>query len=171
MKMLSRVDANVAVEINRQFPQLKQIRELDSDGGMQRLAISVFDHWLDDESEWHLLDCFEGEERVRRNQKFAQHWAALFDLTPVYTLRHRGRWPAKAKLVLKRYTDHEGFLRQSRFNDYGVPSQFIILPELGCIYAAGWDDTNILYFQNKEQAAPVLELATKAGLFCLNPNR
>jgi hypothetical protein len=78
---------------------------------------------------------------------------------------------AKTKLVLKRYTDREGFLRQSRFNDYGVPSQFIILPELGCIYAAGWDDTNILYFQNKEQAAPVLELATKAGLFCLNPNR
>jgi hypothetical protein len=168
MKMLSGIDANVAAKIHRQFPQLKQIKELDSDGGMKRLAISVFDHWLDNESEWHLMDCFEGEERLRRNRKFEHHWAALYDLTPIYTLRHRGRWPAKYKLVLKRYTDRDGFLRQSRFSDHGVPSQFVILPELGCIYEASWDDTNILYFHNREQAEPILELARKAGLHCLS---
>jgi hypothetical protein len=167
MKMLSRVDANVVKQIKQQFPTLNDIWQLGADGGMHRVAISVFDHWLDDEAEWHLMACFEGEERASRNKKLEAHWAALFDLTPVYTLRYRGRWPAKAQPVLKRYTNREGFLMQSRFDKRHPPSQFLIMPELGCICAAGWDDTNILYFHDKEQAAPVLELATKAGLFCL----
>ena len=167
MKMLSRAEASVTEEIRRQFPQLQQIRELAGDGGLQGMAISVFDHWLEDESEWHLLDCYEGAERERRNRLFAQHWAALYDLTPIYTVRYRGRWPAKAKLVIKRYNDKDGYLRQCRYSDYGVPTQFIIMPELGCIYAAGWDDTNILYYRDAALAAPVLKLATEAGLHCL----
>ena len=69
--MLSRVDANLAEQINQQFPGLKDIWQLGADGGMQRVAVSVFDHWLDDESEWHLMACFEGEERERRNQKLS----------------------------------------------------------------------------------------------------
>src|SRR5574343_41987 len=93
MKMLSRAEASVTEEIQRQFPQLQQIRELAGDGGLQGMAISVFDHWLEDESEWHLLDCYEGAERERRNRLFDQHWSALYDLTPIYTVRYRGRWP------------------------------------------------------------------------------
>jgi len=165
--MLTRVDANLAEQISKQFPNLNDIWQLGADGGMQRVAISVFDHWLDDESEWHLMACFEGEERERRNQKMLAHWAALYDLTPVYTLRYRGRWPAKAKTFIKRYTDRDGFLIQSRYDKHHPPSQFLIMPDLGCICAAGWDDTNILYFHDKAQAAPVLELASKAGLFVL----
>jgi hypothetical protein len=69
-------------------------------------------------------------------------------------VRYRGRWPAKAKLVIKRYDDKAGYLRQCRYSDYGVPTQFIIMPELGCIYAAGWDDTNILYYRDAASPRP-----------------
>lgn len=114
------------------------------------------------------MDCFDGPERVRRDQMLGAHWAAVFDLAPAYTLRWRGRWPKKAKLVLKRYTSREGFLSQTRFNKLKAPTQFLILPELGCIYRAGWDDTNILYYQEQEKVEAVLELATRCGLFMLS---
>jgi len=168
MKILSRVSDVETDLIHQQFPLLKKVLEKDSDGGMQKIAISVFDHWLRDESEWYLMDRFEGPERIIRDKKLEAHWAAIFDLTPAYTIRYRGRWPNKAKLVLKRYTNREGFLSQSRLRMTKRPSQFVILPKLECIYAAGWDDTNILYFKDKEVAKPVLDLAAKAGLFHLN---
>jgi hypothetical protein len=167
MKILSRVSDVEADLIHQKFPLLEKVLEKESDGGMQKIAISVFDHWLRDESEWYLMDCFEGPERIIRDRKLEAHWAAIFDITPAYTIRYRGRWPRKAKLVLKRYTNREGFLSQSRLSMTKRPSQFLILPKLECIYAAGWDDTNILYFKNMELAKPVLDLATKAGLFHL----
>jgi hypothetical protein len=168
MKILSRASEEETQFIHQQFPLIREIFEKDSDGGMQKIAISIFDHWLNDESEWHLMDCFDGPERVRRDKTFEAHWAAIFDQTPVYTVRWRGRWPKKTKLVLKRYTSREGFLQQSRFNKLKSPTQFLILPELGCIYAAGWDDTNILYFHDSGKAQPVLQLACEAGLHTLS---
>lgn len=168
MKILSRVSDVEANLIHQQFPLLEKVLEKESGGGMQKIAISVFDHWLSDESEWHLLDCFKGPERIIRDRKLEAHWAEIFDLTPAYTIRYRGRWPNKAKLVLKRYTNREGFLSQSSLRMTKRPSQFLILPKLECIYAAGWDDTNILYFKNEELVKPVLDLATKVGLFHLN---
>ncbi len=167
MKILSRVSDAEAHLIHEQFPLLERILEKDSDGGLQKIAISVFDHWLRAESEWHLMDCFDGPERMSRDQKLEAHWAAIFELTPSYTVRFRGRWPKKAKLVLKRYTSRAGFLRQSKLDTKKAPSQFLILPELECIYAAGWDDTNVLYFKNKETVEPILELAIGAGLSLL----
>lgn len=168
MKILSRVSDAQAQAIHRQFPLLEKVLGRDSDGGMQKVAISIFDHWLRDESEWHLMDCFHGPERVNRDRKLENHWAAVFDTTPAFTVRYRGRWPNKAKLVLKRYTSRDGLIKHSKFNARKSPSQFLILPELGCIYAAGWDDTNILYFITREGAQPVFDAATRSGLFLLN---
>ena len=56
----------------------------------------------------------------------------------------------------------EGILNGSR-----VSSRLVAI-QLQCIYAAGWDDTNILYFKNEELVKPVLDLATKVGLFHLD---
>lgn len=168
MKILSRVSDAQAQAIHRQFPLLEKVLGRDSDGGMQKVAISIFDHWLRDESEWHLMDCFNGPERVNRDRKLEDHWAAVFDTTPAFTVRYRGRWPNKAKLVLKRYTSRDGLIKHSKFNARESPSQFLILPELGCIYAAGWDDTNILYFITREGAQPVFDAATRSGLFLLS---
>lgn len=168
MKILSRVSDADAKRINEQFSNLQVILEDGIAAGMQKVAISVFDHWLRDESEWHLMDCFDGPERHRRDQMFEAHWAAIFDLTPAYTLRWRGRWPKKAKLILKHYTSREGFLRQTRFDKLKAPTQFLILPELGCIYRAGWDDTNILYYHERTKVDEILKLAFQCDLFVLS---
>lgn len=134
---------------------------------MGRYAISVFDHWLRDESEWHLMDCFEGHERAERDRKFLAHWEAIFDSTEVYTVRWRGRWPRKSKLVIKRYIDKAGFLMQCRFDPQKSPTQFVLLPEYDCIFVASWDDTNVCFFNARERAENVASLAKQYGLYCL----
>jgi len=134
---------------------------------MGRFAISVFDHWLHDEVEWHLMDCFEGPARLNRDGKFLRHWAALFDSTEVFTVRWRGRWPHKTRLVMKKYLDRDRFLVQCRFNPRKSPKQVAILPEYDCIFVASWDDTNVCFFNSRERAEPVISLAERCGLHCL----
>jgi hypothetical protein len=168
MKILSRVPDQTAQLIWQELPEIEKIKEGHSTTDMRRVAVSVFDHWLRDEKEWPLLDCFDGEERRERDRKLLAHWAGVFDLTPAYTVRYRGRWQRKARLVLKQYTSRDGFLCQSRFDKSKSPSQFLILPELKCIYVAGWHDTNVLYFNNREKAQPVLDWALQCGLHVLS---
>ena len=163
---LQPVDKNLAAEIWAQFPELQAIKENDPNS-MSRVAISVFDHWLRDESEWHLMDCFSGAERERRDKLFREHWSLIFDATPVYTLRYRGRWQKKAKLVLKRFSEKEFFMERSRILMNKSPSQFVILPEFDCIYAASWDDTNVLYYNDRNAAEPILKFARNVGLHSL----
>lgn len=166
MKILSAVDAEAQTALKRQFPQFQAVLECDSHS-MGRFAISVFDHWLHDESEWHLMDCYEGAERIARDKKFLAHWESLFDATDVYTIRYRGRWPHKSNLVFKKYLDKTGFLDRCRFNPHMAPTQFVLLPEYDCIFVASWDDTNVAFFNSRERAEPVIALAKQCGLHCI----
>lgn len=166
MKRLQTVTATLASQLMRQFPDLLQVRQ-NEEHGMGRFAISVFDHWLRDPAEWHLLDCYSGAEREARNTKFMAHWAALFDTTEVYTIRYRGRWPRKAQMVIKRYKDRRFYLTQCRYDPVRAPEQFVILPEFDCLFAASWDDTNVAYYNDRAKATPVITLAQQLGLHCL----
>lgn len=141
MKMFQSLSHEGQDALRRQFHELQAVREIEAHS-MGRFAISVFDHWLRDESEWHLTDCFSGPERDERDRKFLGHWEALFESTEVFTVRWRGRWPRKSKLVIKKYLDKYGFLTQCRFNPRKSPTQFVVLPEFDCIFVASWDDTN-----------------------------
>ena len=166
MKMLQSLSLEEQQKLRLQFPELQAVREMENHT-MGRAAISVFDHWLRDESEWHLLDCFDGHERRERDQKFQNHWKLLFDATEIYTVRYRGQWPHKSRLVLKKYIDKNRFLQQCRFDPRKAPKQFILMPEYDCILVASWDDTNVCFFNSREHAEPVFSLARQSGLHLL----
>lgn len=165
-KRLPSILPDLSKAIFEQFPELKKVKEVDPHS-MGKVAISVFDHWLRDESEWHLLDCFSGPERQARDEKFLAHWSAIFDKTKVYTVRYRGRWPTKSKLILKRFVKRAFYIQKSRIQMHRSPNQFIVLPEFDCIYVASWDDTNVLFFNDKAKAEPILQLAENVGLHIL----
>ncbi|MES2039312.1 MAG: hypothetical protein V4495_15885 [Pseudomonadota bacterium] len=169
-KILSKLSTDKEKSIKLQFPFLQNVRENIDHGDMGRVAISVFDHWITCESEYHLLDNIDVNEQENRNKKFLSHWAAIFDATEVFTVRYRGQWPQKEKLVIKRYTDKAGYLTQCGFKMAILPSQFNILPEFDCLYVASWDDTYKLYFNDRLRAEPVLRLAEKSGLHVLEFN-
>lgn len=166
MKIFRVPDAETQASLRRQFPEFQAVLE-HRPHSMGRFAISVFDHWLRDEAEWHLLDCFDGPERTVRDRKLLAHWEALFDATEIYTIRYRGRWPHKARLVIKKYLDKNGFLERCRFDPQRAPTQFVLLPEYDCIYVDSWDDTNVVFFNSRERAKPLISLANNCGLHCL----
>lgn len=166
MKILQSLGQAAQDTLRRQFPELQAVHEKEPHS-MGGFAISVFDHWLHDEGEWHLMDCFEGPERAERDRKFLGHWEALFDSTEVFTVRWRGRWPRKSKLVIKKYLDKSGFLSQCRSDPRKSSTQFVLLPEYDCIFVASWDDTNVCFFNSRERAEPVISLAKRCGLHCL----
>jgi len=165
-KRLPSISPDLSKAIFAQFPELKKVNEVDPHS-MSRVAVSVFDHWLHDESEWHLFDCFSGPERKARDEKFLAHWSAIYDYTNVYTVRSRGRWSVKSKLVLKRFLDKPFYMQKSKILMHLSPNQFIVLPEFDCIYAASWDDTNVLFFNDRVKAEPILQLAKNVGLHIL----
>ncbi|MDP5237987.1 hypothetical protein Q9Q94_00505 [Uliginosibacterium sp. 31-16] len=166
MRLFRKASKEVQASLEALFPDLEAVLEVKPNG-MGKAAISVFDHWLRDESEWHLMDCFEGPERINRDRKFLNHWAAIFDATPVFTIRSRGRWPHKSKRVFKEYLDRDGFLRQCRFDPKKAPTQVVLLPEFDCIIVASWDDTNVVFYNHLEKAEPIIRLAKGVGLHCL----
>lgn len=166
-KILSKLSSDKEKSIKLQFPFLQNVRENIDHGDMGRVATSVFDHWITCESEYHLLDNIDVTEQENRNKKFLSHWVAIFDATEVFTVRYRGQWPQKEKLVIRQYTDKAGYLTQCRHRMSNSPFQFLILPEFDCLYVASWDDTHELYFNDRLRAKPVLYLAEKSGLHVL----
>lgn len=166
MKIFRVPDAETQALLRRQFPELQAVLEHDAHS-MGRVALSIFDHWLRDEAEWHLMTCFEGPERTARDRKFLAHWEALFHATEIYTVRYRGRWPRKSQLVFKKYLDKKGFLERCRFDPHRAPTQFVLLPEYDCIFMASWDDTNVVFFNSRERVEPLISLARDCGLHCL----
>ncbi len=166
MALFKRVSEQVHIALHTQFPELSAVRA-NEPHRMGSVAISVFDHWLRDQSEWHLMDCFEGPERLRRDAVFLLHWEAIFDAISVFTVRSRGRPPHRSRLVFKQYSEKYGYLQQCRIDQRRPPTQLVLLPEFDSIYAASWDDTNIVYFNSRERAEPILKLAQHVGLHFL----
>ncbi len=166
MRIFDALDAEAQASLRRQFPEFQAVLE-HRFHSMGRFAISVFDHWLRDESEWSLMECFEGPERIERDRKLLAHWEALFDATDVYTVRYRGRWPHNSKLMIKKHIDKIGFLDRCRIDPRKAPAQFILLPEYDCIFAASWDDTNVAFFNSRDRAEPIIAFAKSCGLHCL----
>ncbi len=131
-KILSKPGTDKENSIKLQFPFLQNIRENINHGDMRRVAISVFDHWITCESEYHLLDNIYASEQESRNKKFLAHWAAIFDVTEVFTVRYRGQWPQKEKLAIKQYTDKAGYLTQCRQKMSSSPFQFLANSRMKC---------------------------------------
>ena len=144
------------------FPEALKIKQ---QGGTEypRLAISVFDHWLNEEESSIIENCPESE-KTRRNQNLTAHWQKLFLLTPIFQINENG--------LLKQASDEETFVQESMPlpDKTAEQFQFIIMPEYKAIYAENWDDTNLLWYQNRGLIKPILKSAKESGLYVLNSN-
>ena len=129
----------------------------------QKVAVSIFDRWLLEDH--HLLEWADYREREDRNRKLLCHWDRIFRETDVYTIRFRGRWPKKQRIVSKKYVDREGYLRRCHFD--WEKFQWGIIPEYEAIYHEHWDDTNVLWYRDRKQADVVLKWAQECGLHAI----
>ena len=164
---LSRISNFEADMIARAFPNLRSALENDAEPLTDRVAISIFDRWL--EKDLHLLDCKSVEEREERNARMLCFWEAIFDLTSIYAFRRNYQQKSSPTVKLLRYTDKAKYIADCVHHPDKTSDrfQFIILPEFQAIYQENWDDTNVLWFVFREKVEPLLQQAAKCGLFAV----
>lgn len=164
MRCYYNVSREQQIRLEHEFQGLLDVAYGDSEAGYSRTAISVFDHWLDEEEARVALNSVPAQEQERRdshhnllNMKLVLEMNAI-----TFRIRGRGR---KAKVVFKRFASVEAareYIKPSR-----RPSFVLVLPEIGGVYYEGWDDTNILYLRDDRSIDRIVPWLKECGLHAL----
>ena len=130
--------------------------EDDTEFPLSKVAISVFDRWLGREN-LHLLDCRDDAERQDRNLRMLALWMAIYDSYDVLC-----RTNSDDFVAMPERSEYEA---ACAYDGDKETFQCILIPECSAIYYENWDDTNILWYRDREDVIPIIELAEKCGLY------
>ena len=151
--------------VERAFPEARQfIHGLSGGGGeieppYPRLFISVFDRWLG-RKHIDLLTCQTAAERESRNVRLLNHWSLVADQCSLYELRF-------GRLIF--VESRTAFLARCAYDPKKPARRFVkvFIPEFRAIYSEDWDDTNVVWYQDRDRVKPLLEWAEECGLHVL----
>lgn len=116
----------------------------------QVIAVSVFEHWLGEKEASKFFDVSK-DVQSDRYQRHLNLCNVIFRETAVYGVRYR----SCRKVNQCRYRQFAGkysfmSIVSNNIND-GDSCFILFLPDLEAIYCQGFDDTNYLYYQNKDK--------------------
>lgn len=151
------------------FPNLLGVNRCDENHGYEKIAISIFDHWLSNDEGNLLLQNVSKEEQKRRDNLHFLFNKSLVADTETYTFSFKGKW-SKKHPVFKSFRDTKYLHEYVKPNDNYISSRFyfrLALPEMNALYFEGSDDTNYLYFKDKSLLADFLKLVEASGLYVL----
>ncbi|ODB33487.1 hypothetical protein BB427_22230 [Pseudoalteromonas sp. BMB] len=149
--------------LEKQFPNLIDLAQVNEMKGYTYLAISIFDHLLTRDESIELWGGLDTNEIIRRASKFETFNQLLSEQTEILTFRFRGLRGDKPKF--KSFLSQQvqsSYLRQTDIGMYQV-----VLPELNAVYFEGYDDTNVIYLQDPSVRPIIESCAEKVGLHCL----
>jgi len=134
--------------------------EDDTDFPLGKIAISVFDRWIGVDN-LHLLDCKDVAERDNRNFRMLSLWMKIYDKYEVLCRAENYRF--------RKENDRSIYEAKCAYdaNRPGDEFQCILIPALSAIYYENWDDTNVLWYANRYDIAPLIQLAGDCGLHSL----
>ncbi|WOC28184.1 hypothetical protein LY624_20125 [Pseudoalteromonas sp. N1230-9] len=149
--------------LEKQFPKLIDLAQVNETKEYTYLAVSIFDHWLDRDEAMELLGDLDANEIVRRASIFESFNHLLSEQTEILTFRFRGLKGDKPRFK-SFLSDHAQsmYLRQTDMGMYQV-----ILPRLNAVYFEGYDDTNVFYLKDLSVRPIIESCAEKVGLHCL----
>ncbi|MDD4928788.1 MAG: hypothetical protein PHP85_05870 [Gallionella sp.] len=147
--------------LRSQFSWLGRVHDTQAAPGVQRLSISVFDHWLLEDEALHLLDHVGPEEQQARDNKHANAIRLLTDQFAGLDFVFRGR-------LKQQPCFREALLPVEFRSNFSQPRFRFAFTQLGAIYYEGYDDTWHLYFTSRDSVEPVCVAAKAAGLFVLD---
>lgn len=169
-RRLRNLQRNRQAELRRQYPWLKAVAldEQNRSGDVKGMSITVFDHWLTRAEANKLLENVPPEEQIIRRARHARFCALLVTGTPVLSFAFRRR--AHDRTTFREFTSPDSLskyctpnggqtLRHRHFQ--------VVLPELGCAFFEGWDDTHHFYFNNSGSIGLIHEWAERCGLYLL----
>ncbi len=157
-------------ELRRQYAWLRAVA-WDEDGlpsHLKCISVSVFDHWLTRDEANELLENVPPEEQRIRTARQAKFCALLVAGTPALAFAFRRR--------ARDRTTFREFISSEALSKYCTPSggktlrhrHFqIVLPELGCAFFEGWDDTHHFFFNDPSSVDLIRQWAGQCGLYLL----
>ena len=156
--------------LRAQFPDIDKVLAVEETDNYSYLAVSVFDHWLDQGEANRLLSNVSNCEQKLRDEKFDQLSRIIISTTDVYNFTIKGKG-AKSSIVFREFTSDkfkEEYMMSA--SNYVSSNLFfhVALPELGALYFESWDDTNVFYLRNDDHKDLIKSWANKCGLFCLD---
>ena len=134
--------------------------EDDDQFPLSKVAISVFDRWLGKKN-LHLLDCKDDAERQDRNRRMLALWMAIYDSYDVLCRTKTDDFePTRDRTEYETACAYDGDRPSNEF-------QCILIPERSAIYYENWDDTNVLWYMDRKDIVPIIELAETCGLHAI----
>ena len=104
-------------------------------------AISIWDHWLGENNEYHLLLNVSPNEQQARYNKFRLLNASIIENLKVFNARFSKKWRFKE-------TRNKSELYNRLDPSYKKGSFLLLLPEIKVIYSYEGDDTAVIWHQN-----------------------
>jgi len=131
---------NRQVELNTKFPDLFKLYCVDETPHYNKVAISVFDHWLTREE--FQEDYPDQEEKLRRDKLLHNFAKVMSQNTEVLNFKFKGKWE-RCLPSFRKFNSQEA------------------------VYFESWDYTNIFYIQNDNVIPQIKKWANESGVYCL----
>ncbi len=132
--------------------------------GYKFCYISVFDHWLNQEEAFKLLDCVD--QKNPQTKLLADFNKQLFENTSVLNLKPGGRrtfFGRYKSFKFREFTSAAAFNKVVEYNDnYWFP--LLVLPKLEALYFPGKDLTHLLIYRDPDKIVQFKKWAKDSGL-------
>ncbi|WP_157736043.1 hypothetical protein [Granulosicoccus antarcticus] len=158
-------------DLSQQFSNLIEVHHIEDDESYKTLAISVFDHWLNDSEARDLLaiDKSESSDEPRRNSALNGLRSIMAQSTECLSYeiveRNGHEYP-----MFYRFNTSQDLCKYFSQSPYGVSAKFhfkIVLPKLSALYFEGHDFTNYLYYKDDNHIRRIRSWIADAGLHVL----
>ena len=168
MRRFQRLSQTEDDNLNKLFPDLDKLYGIEDTNHYNHLAISVFDHILNEDEARDHIDGVTSEQETLNDRNLHEFCCSLALKNECYIVRPIGI--RKHNVTYRRFLSHAGvksYLEPKPYN-WGSRNRFVLaLPKMKLIYFEGWDFTHHVYYKDKTQISQLKEQAKEHGVFIL----
>ena len=160
MRHFKIVDVPLEKELISIFKNISKVLEMEENETYSQISISVFNHWLSEEEAFEQLNQVSANKQLERNAKHFVFSELLIKKFKVFGYIYLKK--TEETRFVEFISDREllKYMKQgSRF--------YIVIPEIESIYTYGFDDTNHLYYKNKNVLEQIEPLIKHASLYLI----
>lgn len=167
MRKFINLSRNRQVELNVKFPDLFKIYCVEDSPYYKKVAVTVFDHWLNLEEFQN--DYPNKEEILRRNRSLHDFATIMSKQTEILNFKFKGKW-GRCYPSFRKFSSQDAmdkYLHPAGNNDSSNKFCRLVLPEFKAVFFESWDYTNIFYIQNEKLIPEIKKWASESGVYCL----
>lgn len=154
------VDKSLEKELLTAFQNIDKILDMEETETYTQVSISIFNHWLSKEEAYEQLNQVSSKEQQKRDAKHFIFSKLLIEKMKVF-----------GYIYFKKIEQHKfvEFSSEKQLLKYmkRLSHFYVVIPEIESIYIHGFDDTNHLYYKNKNVLEQIEPLVKQANLYLI----